>query len=245
MELASRTVKKVFLELGGNDPALVLHDAQFDSGAIERMTRAILRAAGQVCVSIKRIYVHESRYDELIDKLGRSFDAMIVGDGLHPSTTMGPLNNKSQFDFVTSLIEVCRANNLKVLTKGTALDPDAWNNGYFVLPSIILDAREADEIVRCEQFGPVIPILKFSDESDAIARANTGEFGLRASVWTSDPQRAAAIADRLAAGAVFHNNHGIFQDLHLEFPGVKQSGLSRESRISGLDHYADTYGFAG
>jgi acyl-CoA reductase-like NAD-dependent aldehyde dehydrogenase len=195
-------------------------------------------------VAIKRIYVHASRYDELIEKLAASFDAVIVGDGINPVTTMGPLNNKTQFEFVTGVIDRCLPKNRKVLTRGKALDPDGWNNGYFVLPSIVLDTEDADELVCCEQFGPVIPILKFTNEDDAIARANSTEFGLRASVWTADPSRASAIADQLDAGAVFLNNHGIFQDLHLEFPGVKQSGVSRESRMFALDHYADTYGFA-
>jgi acyl-CoA reductase-like NAD-dependent aldehyde dehydrogenase len=244
MEVAARSVKKVYLELGGNDAALVLSDAVLDAAAISRMTNAVLRAAGQVCVAIKRIYVHESRYDELVDKLANSFDSTVVGDGLNPETTMGPLNNKAQFDFVSGVLSRCRAANLEVVTRGRQLDPNEWVNGYFLLPSLVLGARQEDEIVSCEQFGPVVPILKFSDENDAIARANQSEFGLRASVWTADRTKAEHIADRLEAGAVFHNNHGIFRDLHLEFAGVKQSGFSRESRFAGLDQYADTYGFA-
>jgi len=244
MEVASRTIKKVVLELGGNDPALVFQDASLDASAIDRMTNAILRAAGQVCVAIKRIYVHQSRYDELVEKLSGSFDAMVVGNGLNPETTMGPLNNKTQFDFVAGLVERCRKRNLTVLTKGRQLDPPHWNDGYFMLPSIVLGAQPEDEIVSCEQFGPVIPILTFSNEDEAIARANAGEFGLRASLWSADRAHAATVADRLEAGAVFFNNHGIFRDLHLEFPGVKQSGFGHSSRAAGLDYYADTYGFA-
>ncbi len=244
MELASRTVKKVFLELGGNDPALVLDDANLNDEAIARMTRAILRATGQVCIAIKRIYVHNSRYDELVDKLSRSFDGVVVGDGLAADTTMGPLNNKAQFDFVVDLIEQCKKQHLPTLTKGSKRDPDTWNQGFFMLPSIVLGAGENDEIVRCEQFGPLIPIMKYSDEDDAITRANQTPYGLRASVWTSNRERAEDLADRIEAGAVFWNNHGIFQDLHIEFPGVKQSGFSRESRAAALDHYVETYGFA-
>jgi acyl-CoA reductase-like NAD-dependent aldehyde dehydrogenase len=96
-----------------------------------------------------------------------------------------------------------------VLTRGRKLDPATWTQGFFMLPSMVLGAKESDEIVRCEQFGPVVPIIRFSDEADAITRANNSEFGLRASVWTADRDRAAAIADQLEAGAVFHNNHGI------------------------------------
>jgi acyl-CoA reductase-like NAD-dependent aldehyde dehydrogenase len=244
MELASRTVKKLFMELGGNDPALVLNDASLDDAAISKMTNAILRASGQVCIAIKRIYVHDSRYDELVDKLSQSFDRVIVGDGLAEKTTMGPLNNKAQFDFVTGLTDRCRKDGLTVLTKGTQLDPSSWDKGYFMLPAIVLNANDSHEIVRCEQFGPVIPIIRFSDEEDAVKRANQTPYGLRASIWTRNRDRAQQLADRVEAGAVFWNNHGVFRDLHIEFPGIKQSGFSRESRSAALDHYVDTYGFA-
>ena len=244
MELASRTVKKVFMELGGNDPAVILEDARLDAAAITRVRSAILRASGQVCIAIKRIYVHHSRLSELVDKLEESFGQVVVGDGLAPETTMGPLNNKSQFDFVTGLIDKCVQRNLRVLIKGRKLSTANWNEGFFMLPSIVLGAREDDDIVRCEQFGPVIPIMPFDSEEDAIAMANRTPYGLRASVWTEDHAHAEVVADRLEAGAVFLNNHGIFRDLHIEFPGIKQSGFSRESRSAALDHYADTYGFA-
>jgi acyl-CoA reductase-like NAD-dependent aldehyde dehydrogenase len=244
MELASRTVKKVFLELGGNDPALVLRDAKLDPQAIARMTHSILRASGQVCIAIKRIYVDFSRLNELVEKLAQSFDRVVVGDGLAPETTMGPLNNKAQFEFVTGLIDKCNRKGLMVMTKGRKLSTAACSEGFFVLPTIVLGARDEDELVWCEQFGPVIPILPFTNEEDAIARANSTPYGLRASVWTEDRQHAEAVADRLEAGAVFLNNHGIFRDLHIEFPGIKQSGFSRESRAAALDHYSDTYGFA-
>jgi len=244
MELASRTVKKIFLELGGNDPAIVLRDARLDDETIGRMTHAILRASGQVCIAIKRIYVHASRSDELLEKLSQSFDRIVVGDGLAQETTMGPLNNRSQFEFVTGLLDQCNRKGLGVITKGRKLSSATWNEGFFVLPSIVIGAGDDDEIVRCEQFGPVIPIMSFENEDDAVERANRTHFGLRASVWTEDHRLAETLADRLEAGAVFLNNHGIFRDLHIEFPGAKQSGFSRESRAAALDHYADTYGFA-
>ena len=244
MELGSRTVKKLFLELGGNDPALVLQDATLDADAMAKMTHAILRGAGQVCIAIKRIYVHRSRYDELVDKLSQSFERVVVGDGLAVETTMGPLNNKPQFEFVTGLIERCKKTGLTVLTKGKKLDLNSWQRGYFILPALVLGAADDHEIVSCEQFGPVVPIMSFIDEEEALARANNTPFGLRASVWTASRDRAEALADRIEAGAVFWNSHGIFRDLHIEFPGIKQSGFSRDSRFAGLDHYVDTYGFA-
>jgi acyl-CoA reductase-like NAD-dependent aldehyde dehydrogenase len=244
MEIASQTMKKVFLELGGNDPALILEDANLDDEAIAKMTYAILRAAGQVCVAMKRIYVHHSRYDELVEKLACSFDRIVVGDGLAAETTMGPLNNRSQFEFVSGLLNQCTKSGLTVLTKGTKLNPDNWDEGHFMLPSIVLGAGDNDAIVRCEQFGPLAPIMSFQEEQEAVVRANTTPYGLRASVWTEDRDRAEKLADRIEAGAVFWNNHSIFRDLHIEFPGLKQSGFGRESRVAALDHYVDTYGFA-
>jgi acyl-CoA reductase-like NAD-dependent aldehyde dehydrogenase len=208
------------------------------------MSHAVLRAAGQVCVAIKRIYVHRSRRDELVDKLAAAFDRTTVGDGLRRETSMGPLNNRSQFDFVSRLVESCRRAGLTLLEKGTKLDPATWNEGYFMLPSIVLGAPDEHDIVRCEQFGPLVPILDFRDEAECVARANDTPFGLRASIWSGDRERAHELAGILEAGAVFWNNHGIFRDLRLEFPGTKQSGFSRESRSAALDHYADTYAFA-
>jgi acyl-CoA reductase-like NAD-dependent aldehyde dehydrogenase len=244
MEVAARTVKKIFLELGGNDAAIVLHDAVLDDAVIGRMTNAILRASGQVCIAIKRIYVHESRFDELVHKLEARFDQTVVGDGLAPETTMGPLNNKMQFDFVTSLVDRCTRDGLTVVTKGRKLSPETWDNGLFILPSIILGAKHEHELVQCEQFGPAIPIMPFHSEDEAVKRANDTEYGLRASVWSANMERAQTLADRLEAGAVFFNSHGIFQDLHIEFPGIKQSGCGPYSRWAAMDHYTDIYGFA-
>ena len=244
VERSASTLKKLSLELGGNDPALVLENAVLDDTAIERMTRAILRATGQVCVAIKRIYVHRSRHDEITEKLADAFSRTVVGDGLNQETTMGPLNNKAQFDFVRGLIDEADRRGLKVKTYGRKLDPAGWDEGYFVQPTLITGGTHDDEIVGCEQFGPVIPIVPFEEDRQALAWANDTIYGLRASVWTADRARAERLADRIHAGAVFHNNHGIFGDLHIEFPGVKQSGLGHESRLMGFDFYVDSYGFA-
>ena len=244
IQASASTVKKLLLELGGNDPAVVLKDAILSDENIRRMTQSILRSAGQVCIAIKRIYVHASRQKELLEKLASSFEQIVVGDPLHKETTMGPLNNKDQFSFVNGLLENARQSGLEVRTLGRKLDPDSWATGFFLLPSIIVNARQGDEITRCEQFGPVIPIIPFDDNEEAVDWANDTDYGLRASVWTSDRYEAERLAQLIQAGAIFHNNHGIFQDLHIEFPGLKQSGLSAESRHLGLDHFSDAYGLA-
>ncbi|MED1470992.1 aldehyde dehydrogenase family protein [Bacillus salipaludis] len=241
---AAGTVKKLYMELGGNDAAIVLPDANLDDAAIKRLRFGVLRAAGQVCSAIKRIYVHESRYDEVVEKLKKEFSHIRVGNGIQPDVEMGPLNNKSQYDYVKGLIKRAEESGANVITGGIQLDPESWEQGYYILPTIITGVDQQSEIVRTEQFGPVIPILSFSNVDEAVRLANDSEFGLRASVWTEDEELAATLADRLEAGAVFHNNHTIFQDLHLDFPGLKESGLSREVRHCGLEYFADSYGFA-
>lgn len=241
---ASGTVKKLYLELGGNDAAIVLPNANLDEAAIKHLRFGVLRASGQVCSAIKRIYVHESRFDEVVEKLKKEFSHIRVGNGIQPDVEMGPLNNKSQYDYVNGLIKRAEESGANVITGGVQIDPESWEKGYFILPTIITGVDQKSEIVRAEQFGPVIPILPFSDVDEAVRLANDSEFGLRASVWTEDEELAAKLSDRLEAGAVFHNSHTIFQDLHLDFPGLKESGLSREVRHCGLEYFADSYGFA-
>ncbi|MGA5688345.1 aldehyde dehydrogenase family protein [Cytobacillus pseudoceanisediminis] len=244
MRAASGTVKNVYMELGGNDAAIILEDANLDGSAIKRLRFGVLRAAGQVCSAIKRIYVHESRYGELVEKLSKEFQHIKVGNGIQPDAEMGPLNNKAQYEYVNGLIERARKSGATVISGGIQLDPESWDKGYYILPAIITGVDQKSEIVRSEQFGPVIPILPFKEDEEVISLANDSEFGLRASVWTEDESKAIKFADRLEAGAVFHNNHTVFQDLHLDFPGLKESGLSRETRHCGLEFFADSYGFA-
>jgi acyl-CoA reductase-like NAD-dependent aldehyde dehydrogenase len=242
MRAASGTVKNLYMELGGNDAAIILEDATLNEEAIKKLRFGVLRAAGQVCSAIKRIYVHESRYDEVIEKLKKEFQKIRVGNGIQPDVEMGPLNNQAQYNYVKDLIERAEKSGATIITAGIQLDPETWDQGYYILPTIITGAGQTSEIVRAEQFGPVIPILPFSDVDEAVKLANDSEYGLRASVWTEDEAMAVKLADQLEAGAVFHNNHTVFQDLHLDFPGLKESGLSRETRHCGLEYFADSYG---
>ncbi|WP_078409153.1 aldehyde dehydrogenase family protein [Priestia abyssalis] len=244
MKKSAGNLQKVYMELGGNDPAIILEDAYLDDAAIKRLKMGILRAAGQVCSAIKRVYVHESRYDEVVTKLTKEFERVVVGDSIQPDVTMGPLNNKAQFDYVSGLIERTAKSGANVMTAGIQLNPETWNQGYYMLPSIVTGVDQQSEVVRVEQFGPVIPILPFSNVDEAVKFANDSEFGLRASVWTENEELALELADRLEAGAVFHNTHTVFSDLALDFPGLKESGVSRETRHCGLEFFADSYGFA-
>lgn len=244
MRAAAGTVKKLYMELGGNDAAILLPDVNLDDEVIQRLRFGVLRAAGQVCSAIKRIYVHESRFEEAVEKLKKEFSRIRVGNGIQPDVEMGPLNNKSQYDYVNGLIQRAKESGANVITGGIQLDPESWDHGYYIMPTIVTGVEQTSEIVRAEQFGPVIPILPFSDIDEVVKFANDSEFGLRASVWTEDETLAEKLADRLEAGAVFHNNHTVFQDLHLDFPGLKESGLSRETRHCGLEYFADSYGLA-
>ncbi|MDQ0269830.1 aldehyde dehydrogenase family protein [Cytobacillus purgationiresistens] len=244
MRAASSNVKNIYMELGGNDAAIILEDANLDDELITRLRFGILRAAGQVCSAVKRIYVHEDKYDELVQKLKKAFQYIRVGNGIQPDVEMGPLNNKAQYDFVKGLIERAEKGGATVIAGGIQIDPEGWEDGYFIAPTIITGAEQSSEIVQTEQFGPVIPILTFKNNEEAIRLANDSIFGLRASVWSENEEVAIEFADQLEAGAVFINNHTVFQDLHLDFPGLKESGISRETRHCSLEFFADSYGFA-
>lgn len=244
MKKSAGKLQKVYMELGGNDPAIIFEDANMDEAAIKRLKMGILRAAGQVCSAIKRVYVHESRYDEVLQKLTKEFERVVVGDGIQPDVAMGPLNNQAQFDYVNGLLERTVKAGGKVITAGIQLNPETWNQGYYMLPSIVTGVNQQSEVVRVEQFGPVIPILPFSSLEEVVDYANDSEFGLRASVWTENEKLAIEMADRLEAGAVFHNNHTVFSELAIDFPGLKESGVSRETRHCSLELFADSYGFA-
>lgn len=244
MELSSSTLKKLHLELGGNDPAIILDDALLDDENITKIKNGILRNAGQVCSAIKRIYVHHTKYDELIKKLSASFSRVIVGEGIHPETTMGSMNNRNQLTYVQELIEDSIKNGAKVEHFGIKLNKEKWDKGNFMLPTIVTNVTQNSRIVQEEQFGPVIPILKFTNESEVIEQANDTVYGLRASIWTEDIDRALEMSKSIEAGAVFHNNHTVFSDLRLDFPGVKESGIGIETLHNGFEHFTDSYGFA-
>ncbi|WP_285766827.1 aldehyde dehydrogenase family protein [Peribacillus sp. SI8-4] len=244
MKKSAGKLQNVYMELGGNDPALILEDANLDEAAIKRLRMGILRAAGQVCSAVKRVYVHSSRYDEVVEKLTKEFSRMVVGDGIQPDVTMGPLNNKAQFDFAQGLIERTAHAGATITTTGIRLNPETWDAGYYMLPALVTGVHHQSEVVRVEQFGPIIPIVPFDETEEAIKYANDSEFGLRASIWTENEEAAILLADRLEAGAVFHNNHTVFSDLALDFPGLKESGFSRETKHCGLEFFADSYGFA-
>lgn len=227
MANAAPTLKHITLELGGNDPAIVLEDA--DPKAIApTIFGAAFANSGQICFAIKRLYVHESIYDEMCTELATLADAAIVGDGMEQGTQFGPIQNKAQFDRVKELLEDTKANGT-IIAGGETLD----RAGYFLRPTIVRDIEDGHRIVDEEQFGPILPVVKFSDVDEVIARANASEFGLGASVWSSDVERAKEQALKLDAGTVWVNKH-LELPPHIPFGGAKQSGVGVSFGEEGL-----------
>tara|TARA_R110000850_G_scaffold67188_4_gene149629 strand:- start:14911 stop:16314 length:1404 start_codon:yes stop_codon:yes gene_type:complete len=230
MASASDTIKRVTLELGGNDAAIVLDDVDPKETAAALFGGAFANN-GQVCLAIKRLYVHESIYDEMVDELSKHAQAAVMGDGLAEGTTLGPIQNKMQFEKVKGMLEETRSAG-KIVIGGEVTE----DGGYFIRPTIVRDVTDGDRIVDEEQFGPILPVIKYSDPEDALARANSSSYGLGGSVWSKDAKRATQIAARLESGTAWVNKH---LDLgpNIPFGGAKQSGIGVEFSEEGLAEF--------
>ena len=242
MQLASTHLTRITLELGGNDPALVLEDAELDRGTLERMARACFLTTGQVCMAIKRIYVHRSRYDELVTGLSELLAAQRVGPGSSATSTMGPLNSARQRDFVSALCAEARAAGHEVRELGSIDDSALASGGHFSRPALVLDPSPKLRIVTEEQFGPAVPILPFTDIDSVIGQLNSEWAGLGSSVWSADFERAGAVAARLRAGTTWINNASAMAiDDRAPFGGFRQSGIGREMGSEGLLEFTESH----
>jgi acyl-CoA reductase-like NAD-dependent aldehyde dehydrogenase len=230
MASAAGTLKRLTLELGGNDAAIVLDDVD-PKAVAPKIYAAAMHNSGQVCLAIKRLYVHDSIYDAVCDELGKLAREAVVGDGLEPGTQMGPLQNEAQFEKVKGYIEGARRHG-KIVAGGGVLD----RAGYFVRPTIVRDIPDDASLVREEQFGPVLPVLRYSDLDEVVARVNDTEFGLGGSVWSSDVERAFGVAARIDSGTVWVNQH-FNVGLDIPYGGAKQSGLGAELGQEGLEAF--------
>ncbi|MEH6756980.1 MAG: aldehyde dehydrogenase family protein [Parasphingorhabdus sp.] len=229
MEGASKDLKRITLELGGNDASIVLPDANVEKVA-EQLFWSSFTNAGQICVAAKRIYIHEDIYDELSTAIAAYAKNVKVGDGAQQGTAVGPVQNKKQYERVLELVQDAKDNGYKFLVGGDH-DPDV--PGYYVPITILDNPPEDARIVAEEQFGPIMPLMKFSTTEEAISRANASEYGLAGAVWTANPDEGVRIAEQLETGTVWVNEF-----LHLSpfapFGGHKQSGFGAEYGKEGL-----------
>jgi acyl-CoA reductase-like NAD-dependent aldehyde dehydrogenase len=229
MASAAGTLKRLTLELGGNDAAIVLDDADVDAVA-PKLFQAAFVNSGQVCQAVKRVYVHDRLYEPMVQALASRARDAVVGSGLDPQTTLGPVQNRMQYERVLGILEdTSRRAGPRFVTGGGALD----RPGYFIAPPIVADIAEGTRLVDEEAFGPALPVLRFQEIDEAITRANATHFGLGGSIWTSDVARGADLAGRLETGVAWVNHHvGVGPDL--PFGGVKESGMGRIGSEMGL-----------
>jgi acyl-CoA reductase-like NAD-dependent aldehyde dehydrogenase len=230
MASAAGTLKRVTLELGGNDPAIVLDDANLQETVGKLFFGAFLNA-GQICMAVKRVYAPEKLYEPLVEGLTKLALSHRVGDGMDPDVEMGPLQNKMQFDKVREIIADARKHG-KVIAGGDALE----QTGYFIKPTIVRDITDGTRLVDEEQFGPVLPVIKYKDASDAVARANASPYGLGGSIWSSDLDRAHKLALQMDSGSVWVNKHAELAP-NIPFGGSKQSGIGTELGEEGLAEF--------
>ncbi|TRZ55831.1 MAG: aldehyde dehydrogenase family protein [Rhodocyclaceae bacterium] len=231
MQNAAGNLKRLTLELGGNDAGIVLPDV--DPKAIAtKLFGACFHNNGQTCACLKRLYVHESIYEEMCAELARIAKETIVGDGLAEGTQLGPVQNKKQLEIVKELAADARAHGARFLSGGQA----RAGKGYFFEPTVVADISDGVRLVDEEPFGPILPVIKYTDIDEVIARANNSPNGLGGSIWSKDKVKAAKLALRLECGTAWVNEHGAIQP-NAPFGGIKQSGIGVEFGRYGLEEY--------
>ncbi len=233
MASCAGNLKRFTLELGGNDAAIVLEDVDPRAVAPKLFFAAFVNS-GQVCMAIKRIYAHESIYEELCSALAEEAIKARVGSGLEPGVQLGPIQNLEQYRKVIAILEDSTAQGARILAGGRV----PGGPGYFFPPTVVADIDEHSRLVQEEQFGPILPVLKFSDPEDALRRANDTRFGLSGSVWSNDVERATRLAARLEVGTAWVNQHRT-TSATVPFGGAKESGMGRQYAQLGLKGYME------
>lgn len=230
MASAANTMKRVTLEMGGNDAAIVLPDVDVRRTA-EKVYGGAFFNAGQVCLAVKRAYVHDAIYDEFCDELAKIASDAVVDDGLKQGTTVGPIQNRAQFEKVKGYLEDARQSG-RIIAGGEV----RAGKGYFVSPTIVRDVKDGQKIVDEEQFGPILPVVRFDDVDAVIATANSSDYGLGGSVHSADLDTATDIAGRIEAGTVWVNQQ-LNIGPHIPMAGFKGLGLGVEQSVEGLAEY--------
>jgi acyl-CoA reductase-like NAD-dependent aldehyde dehydrogenase len=239
MAAAAVTTRPVVLELGGNDAAILAPDVAGDAALADRLVEAAFVTSGQVCMAIKRLYVHRDRLDETVDALAARLATEVVGDGLADEVTMGPVHTGAARDRVEALLSEAAAAGGVLVRPGRLRAEDEGSGGYFVSPALVVAPPAQAGIVRQEQFAPALPVIPYDDIGEAVDAANDTGFGLCASVWSNDDALAADVAARLAAGTVFVNAHGLSAvDMYAPMGGWKQSGFGLELGTEGMQAFA-------
>jgi acyl-CoA reductase-like NAD-dependent aldehyde dehydrogenase len=231
MANAAGNLKRLTLELGGNDAAIVLPGTDVDAVAEGIFQTAFLNM-GQTCAALKRLYVHDSLYEALCEKLSDIARAQVLGNGLDEGVTFGPVQNANQFERVRELVEDAKQQGARILSGGAALERD----GYFYPPTIVADVSNGVRLVDEEQFGPALPVIRYADLDEAIRLANDCPFGLGGSVWGPDAAQADAVARKLECGTVWINGHAEVLP-YAPFGGSKLSGVGVEFGVEGLLEY--------
>ncbi|MEN0046250.1 MAG: aldehyde dehydrogenase family protein [Bacteroidota bacterium] len=228
IEASGGNMARLTLECGGNDPAIVLPGTDMASKAGDLFWGAFINM-GQTCACAKRLYVHEDDYDAVVSALDGISGQMPMGNGMEEGIVLGPIQNKMQFDKVNDLVEDAKANGATIIRGGSPMG----GAGYFYPITLVGDIDNGSRLVDEEQFGPVLPIIKYKTVEEAIQKANDTETGLGASVWSDDLEAAAKVASRIQSGTVWINQHGVIHPM-VPFGGVKASGYGVEFGVEGL-----------
>ncbi len=231
MQSAATTLKRLTLELGGNDAGIVLPDAN-PKQIVESLFWGAFINGGQTCAALKRLYVHDSLYKQVCNELVGYAGQVVVGDGLSEKSTLGPVQNRRQFDIVSTFVNEAREKGGRVLIGGNPSE----GPGFFYPVTLVADVDHGCRLVDEEQFGPALPIIRYHDIDDAVAKANASSMGLGGSVWGTDLAQAKRVAGRIEAGSVWINKHGAIQP-NAPFGGVKQSGFGVEFGVEGLKEF--------
>ena len=237
MKRAAEGLRKVALELGGKAPNIVFADAKLDK-ALAGAENAIFTTCGQICTAGSRLLVDDAIHDEFVERLAGITNALRVGDGLDPSSQLGPLASVAQRDKVLEYVDRGKAEG-RLVAGGASLGGAQYDRGNFVAPAIFAELPADSSLIRDEIFGPVLTVQRFSDEEEVVALANDTEYGLAAGLWTQDVDRAFRVGRAIRAGTIWINTYHHFYD-ETEVGGFKRSGIGRQQGLEGLHEFTET-----